>query len=94
MRYVLTYHGVDDFAARAQEHGGAHVARLHEFAGRGVLLMAGPLDDPPSGDALGIFTSQDAAEEFVAGDPFVLHGVVESYSVRPWREILVGPRAL
>ena len=88
MKYVLTYKSVEDFRVKAQEHGAAHVARLHECCARGVLLMAGPLDDPPSGDALGIFTSQEAADEFVAGDPFVLNGVVESYSIRPWREVL------
>jgi uncharacterized protein YciI len=88
VKYVLTYKSVEDFRVKAQEHGAAHVARLHEFSARGVLLMAGPLDDPPSGDALGIFTSQEAADEFVAGDPFVLNGVVESYSIRPWREVL------
>jgi uncharacterized protein YciI len=88
VKYVLAYKSAEDFLVKAQEHGAAHVARLHEFAARGVLLMAGPLDDPPSGDALGIFSTQEAAEEFVAGDPFVLHGVVESYSIRPWREVL------
>jgi uncharacterized protein YciI len=88
VKYVLVYKGAEDFLVKAQEHGGAHIARLHEFSARGVLLMAGPLDDPPSGDALGIFTTEEAAEEFVAGDPFVLHGVVESYSIRPWREVL------
>jgi uncharacterized protein len=35
-----------------------------------------------------VFTSKEAAEEFVAGDPFVQHGVVASWTVRPWREVL------
>lgn len=88
MKYVLAYKSAGDFRVKAQEYRTAHIARLQEFSVRGVLLMAGPLDDPPSGDALGIFTTAEAAEEFVAGDPFVLHGVVESYSIRPWREVL------
>jgi hypothetical protein len=40
-----------------------------------------------------VFTSREAAEEFVAGDPFVLGGVVASHELRPWNEVLVpdGP---
>jgi hypothetical protein len=38
--------------------------------------MAGPLDRSPSGQAIGIFTTREAAEEFIAGDPFVAGGVV------------------
>jgi uncharacterized protein YciI len=50
--------------------------------------MAGPLDDPPTGDALAVFTTREAAEEFVADDPFVTGGVVASWRIRPWREVL------
>ena len=88
MKYVLQYHPSEGFQALAREHGPAHVARLREFAGRGELLMVGPLDDPPSGEALGVFTTRESAEEFVRDDPFVVHGVVARWVVRPWNEIL------
>jgi uncharacterized protein YciI len=89
MKYVLTYRAVEDFLALAREHGAAHAARLREFHGRGVLLMVGTMDEPMNGDAMGVFTTREAAEEFVAGDPFVVHGVVAEWSVRPWNEVLV-----
>jgi uncharacterized protein YciI len=41
-------------------------------------------------DALGLFTTREAAEDFVSGDPFVLNGVVASWTVRPWEDILGG----
>jgi uncharacterized protein YciI len=88
MKYVLTYRAVEDFLPLAREHGPAHVTRLHEFHGRGLLLMAGTMDEPMNGDAMAIFTSREAAEEFVAGDPFVVDGVVASWAVRPWNEVL------
>ena len=88
MKYLMTYAAGPDFRALAREHGAAHRARLQEFHARGELLMAGPLDEPPSGDAIGIFTTREAAEEFVAGDPFVVHGVVATWTVRPWHEVL------
>ena len=85
-RYVLTYEGVEGFLPLAQEHGAGHVARLREFQSRGLVLMAGPLLEPFDGDAMAIFTSREAAEEFVAGDPFVLGGVVAGWRLRPWSE--------
>ena len=90
MKYLMTYESVDDFLPLAMEHGAGHVARLHEFRARGTLLMAGPLQDPMNGDAIAVFTSREAAEEFVAGDPFVLGGVVARHSIRPWDEVLVA----
>jgi uncharacterized protein YciI len=88
MKHVMTYRAVDGFLPLAREHGPAHVERLREFHGRGVLLMAGPFDEPMNGDAMGIFTNREAAEEFIAGDPFVVNGVVASWTVRPWNEVL------
>ena len=90
MKYVMTYSAVEDFLPLAQQHGASHVARLHEFHDRGVLLMVGTFDEPMNGDAMGVFTTREAAEEFVAGDPFVLHGVVAEWTVRPWDEVLTG----
>ena len=88
MKYVMRYRAVEGFLPLAQQHGAAHVARLHEFHDRGVLLMVGTSDEPMNGDAMGVFTTREAAEEFVAGDPFVLHGVVAEWTVRPWNEVL------
>jgi uncharacterized protein YciI len=88
MKYVMTYRAVEDFLPQAQQHGPAHVARLHEFHDRGALLMVGTLDEPMNGDAMGMFTTREAAEEFIAGDPFVVNGVVATWAVRPWKEVL------
>lgn len=87
-KYVLSYHSVPDFLPLARQHFPAHFARLTAFHERGELLMVGTLLDPPNGDALGVFASREAAEEFVAGDPFVLNKVVATWSIRPWQEIL------
>jgi uncharacterized protein YciI len=54
---------------------------------RGTLLMVGPYENPMDG-ALGIFTSREAAEEFVQGDPFVINDVVRNPRVLGWNEIL------
>jgi uncharacterized protein YciI len=88
MKYVMTYECVSDFDSFADEHFQAHLSYLKGFHERGVLLLMGPMQEPFNGDALAVFSSQEAAEEFVAGDPFVLNGVVKSYTIRPWQEVL------
>jgi uncharacterized protein YciI len=88
VKYLMSYRAVDDFLPLAQANVAGHRARLQEFHERGVLLLAGPLGEPGNGDAIGVFTTREAAEEFVSGDPFVVNGVVAEWSVRPWNEVL------
>jgi uncharacterized protein YciI len=86
-RYVLVYENGDNYLTGAREHFPAHQARYQEFMRRGVLLSLGPFTDG-AGGALAVFTSREAAEEFVAEDPFVLNAVVsEKWVVREWREV-------
>lgn len=87
MKVVMIYDVAADGMAKAQTNYPAHRARLDEFHARGVLLMAGPYVDPMQG-AMGVFTSREAAEEFIQGDPFVLNGVVAKWSLREWNEVL------
>ena len=89
MRYaVLLYQSADDVARKAPEHFPAHSARIAEFRERGEILMVGTFGDPQNEGSMGLFTTREAAEAFVAGDPFVLNGVVKSHEIRDWNEIL------
>ena len=56
---------------------------------RGELLMIGPFGNPQEEGSMAVFTTRAAAEDFVAGDPFVLHGVVKAWHIREWNEALV-----
>jgi uncharacterized protein YciI len=90
VKYLLFYEPAADFRSQAPLHFPAHRARLDAFHARGTLLMAGALVNPMDGRALGIFTTREAAEEFVREDPFVVHGVVGEWQIREWNEVLVG----
>jgi uncharacterized protein len=72
---------------KAPAHFPAHSARLDEFHARGTLLMVGTFADSQEG-SMSMFTTREAAEEFVQGDPFVLNGVVRSWQIREWDEVL------
>jgi uncharacterized protein len=87
MKYLMFYEMAADGMPKAREHFAAHQARMGEFHANGTLLMAGPYGSPPLG-AIGVFTTLEAAEAFVAGDPFVLHGVVGKHSIHAWQEVL------
>jgi len=88
MKYVLFYDSADDVISKAQAQFPAHSARLHEFHARGDLLMVGTFGDPQNEGSMAIFTSREAAEEFVKDDPFVLNGVVRDWHIREWHEVL------
>jgi uncharacterized protein YciI len=89
MKAVVFYESAEGVAASAQRHFAAHRARWREFADRGELLMIGPFAHAQDDGAMAIFTTCAAAEEFVRGDPFVIHGVVRSWMIREWNEALV-----
>ena len=90
MKYVLFYESGDDVATKAPENFPAHRARLDEYHGAGTLLMVGTLGNPITDGSMAVFTTREAAEEFASGDPFVLNGVVRSWRVLQWDEVLAG----
>lgn len=84
-RYVLVYENGENFPGGAREHFPAHRERWAGYMGRGLLLSIGPFTDGTG--ALGVFATREAAEEFAAGDPFVLNKVVGAWHVHEWRMV-------
>lgn len=91
-KYVLLYESADDVASRAPAVFPAHQEWYGRFAADGTLLMIGTFGDPQAEGAMAIFTTREAAEAFVAGDPFVAEGVVARWQIREWDEVLAGER--
>lgn len=89
MKYVLFYENADAPADLIQQHLPAHRARWGEFQQDGSLLAIGPFTDGTG--AMAVFSSRAAAEEFAAGDPFVVHGVVRDWRVSEWMEAILSP---
>ncbi|CAM3879594.1 YciI family protein [Smaragdicoccus niigatensis] len=80
METVLFYtlrDGVD--RARLMEIYPQHKAFYEAFqAGGGGLVALGPFGAPDAaGGSMGIFTSREEAERFIAGDPFVSEGLAD-----------------
>jgi uncharacterized protein len=91
VRWVLIYDLVDDYLERRPAFREDHLARARAAHERGELLLAGALADPYD-RALLIFAGDgpEAAEAFAAADPYVAAGLVTSWTVRQWNEVLEG----
>ena len=88
MKAVLIYRSAPDAMTKAPVYFPAHRARLDEFHERGELVAVGTWADPRDG-SMAVFRSRSAAEAFVKEDPFVTNGVVASYEIKDWNEILL-----
>ena len=67
----------------------AHLQYARESHARGELILGGALANPPDGAVL-LFRADSPAvvEDFAAGDPYVLNGVVTSWRVREWTTVV------
>lgn len=93
MHYLLFYDYSTDYMERRPEFRSEHLKLAWQAVDRGELILAGALADPPDGGIL-VFQgdSAEVAERFVAADPYVLHGLVSRWRVRPWTTV-VGKQA-
>lgn len=86
--YVTFYETGPDALDLLPVHYPEHRARVDGFHARGDLLMVGTFANPIEEGAMGVFRTHEAAEEFVAGDPFVISGAVGNWYLREWNEVL------
>lgn len=67
-----------------------HMARSRRWHADGRLLMAGAFLDRPGEpmQTMAIARTREDAEEYAAGDPFVVAGTARVAAIRPWADIL------
>lgn len=82
--FALFYDVVDEFTTRRTAYRAGHLERVRDAQGRGELILAGALAEPPG--ALLVFRSADrsAPEQFAKADPYVTGGLVTRWWIRPW----------
>jgi uncharacterized protein YciI len=88
MHYLLIYDLAPDYLERRAEFRHEHLALAWQASDRGELILGGALADPVD-EAVLLFegASPDVAERFVASDPYVQHGLVKRWRVRPWTTV-------
>jgi uncharacterized protein len=86
---VLEYTLADDYLQRREGLRADHLALARAAHERGELLLAGALPDPYDRALLVWTAPREVVERFAEADPYVVHGLVTAWTVRPWN-VVVG----
>jgi len=89
MHYLLFYELADDYMERRAPLRNEHLALAWQAQESGELVLAGALAEPADG-AVFLFEGEGpaVAERFAKADPYVSHGLVERWRVRPWTTVV------
>jgi uncharacterized protein YciI len=63
-----------------------HKTIVDKYVSRGEVIGIGPFTDRGN---MAIFKTRKAAEEFVKEDPFVLEGLVKSFTIKDWNDTMI-----
>ncbi|PLK44337.1 YciI family protein [Emticicia sp. TH156] len=63
-----------------------HLAVVQKYIEAGQVIGIGPFSDFGN---MAIFKTRAAAEQFVTEDPFILEGLVKSFSIRDWNDSIL-----
>lgn len=90
MYYVLFYTTAENYIEKRVPYRGEHLQLAAQAKDEGLLILGGALADPPD-LALLIFQCDTTGpvENFVKNDPYIIHGVVTKWEIRPWT-VVVG----
>eukprot|EP00529_Nitzschia_sp_RCC80_P036521 CAMPEP_0113466054 /NCGR_PEP_ID=MMETSP0014_2-20120614/14066_1 /TAXON_ID=2857 /ORGANISM="Nitzschia sp." /LENGTH=189 /DNA_ID=CAMNT_0000358249 /DNA_START=40 /DNA_END=609 /DNA_ORIENTATION=- /assembly_acc=CAM_ASM_000159 len=90
-QFLLRYDYVEDVLEKRGPYRQGHLDLAQKLIDDGLCLSGGPTGqvdmDVPTG-ALFIFTTADAAEQFVQGDPYVSNGIVTGHSIEQWNVVV------
>jgi uncharacterized protein YciI len=87
--YVLQYDYVADSLEKRKPHREAHLAMIGKQNKAGNVVLAGAVDNPPTGGLL-IFRnlSPSDIEQLAQQDPYVINGVVKKYTIKPYMAVI------
>lgn len=87
--YLLIYELHNDYLERRGEFRDEHLKLAWEATGNSGLILGGALDEPADRAVL-LFEgdSPEAAQQFAENDPYVVHGLVKLWSIRPWTTVV------
>ena len=101
MHYVIYCEDAPDSLEKRRSVRPAHLQRLQALKDSNRLIVAGPLlgDDNENPAISGIkgsviiaeFPNLEDAKAWAAADPYVTHGVFETYEIRPWKWLVGTP---
>ncbi|MGY1823105.1 YciI-like protein [Geodermatophilus sp. SYSU D00079] len=90
MHLVLEYRLAEDYLERRAALRDEHLALARAAHERGELLLAGALPDPYDRALLVWTAPREVVERFAGSDPYVVQGLVTSWTIRPWHVVVGG----
>lgn len=89
MHYLMFYDFVPDYLERRAAYRNEHLRLAWEAHERGEIILAGALAEPADGGVI-LFQcdSPDIPKQFAEADPYVKHGLVTRYHLRPWTTVI------
>ncbi|MEV6259582.1 YciI family protein [Streptomyces sp. NPDC051784] len=81
--FVVEFEYTVDRAGREHLHA-AHTDYLRTLTDRGVLLLAGPLQDANGGLLVYAAEDRDRLQDVLDAEPYVVGGIVRDVRVRRW----------
>lgn len=93
MQFVVFYSPSPTGFAKAADVYPRHLDYVNAQGALGGIVGIGTFDAPEANGAMCVFTSRTFAQQFLAGDPFVLEGVVAASGIREW-DPLTFPAAM
>lgn len=90
MHLLLEYTLAEDYLERRAALRDDHLGLARAAHERGELLLAGALPDPFDRALLMWTAPREVVERFVEADPYVVHGLVTGWTIRPWNVVVGG----
>ena len=89
MHYLLIYDLAPDYMERRGEFRNQHLSLAWDAHARGEMVLGGALSEPVD-QAILLFQGETSVcvEQFVAADPYVAHGLVTRWQIRPWITVI------
>jgi uncharacterized protein len=93
MHYLLIYDLSPDYLERRGQYRAEHLKLAWGSHDRGELVLGGALGEPVD-QAIILFRADgpEIVEKFVRDDPYVKHGLIQQWRIRPWTTV-VGAQA-
>ena len=85
---LLEYTLAEDYLERRAALREDHLTLARAAHERGELLLAGALPDPYDRAVLVWTAPREVVERFAEQDPYVVHGLVTRWRVRPWNVVI------
>lgn len=86
MKFATIFeYGNHDRIAETRPRHREYLGKLKE---QGKLAASGPFEDDSGALIIYETDTQEEAEQLIEGDPFREAGVFQSYTIKPWRQVM------